>query len=173
MSWLIGNLDNLGPVAAKTALLVAIAVVGLRLVERRTLARLRPFDVVTVVALGAIIGRTATSTTTSFLQGATATLTLLGVHELLGRARYLGWVRRFTEHRVRVLMHEGKFLPRQLWVCGLTRSDVESALRTHGVTDRTQVRYLLYEPDGAFTVVERDRGGELIRAAVHPTGGGA
>lgn len=166
MSWLIGDIHTLGPIAAKTALLAVTAVAGLRLSERRTLARLRPFDVVTVIAVGAVIGRAAIATSTSHLEGATALLILFVVHQLLSRARYHQWLRRLTEHRIRILIRDGRMLPAQLWWCGLTRSDVEAALRAQGVSDLAEVRLLLYEAEGAFTVVGHDRSGELVQAAM-------
>ncbi len=166
MSWLIGDIHTLGPIAAKTALLILTAVLGLRLGERRTLARLRPFDVVVMIAVGAVIGRAATSSGTSYLQGATALLVLFVMHQILSRARYYRSLRRFTEHRIRILIRDGQMLPGQLRWCGLTRSDVEAALREHGVSDLSEVRVLLYEAEGAFTVVGRDRSGELIQSAV-------
>ena len=48
---------DLGWVAAKAALLFGVAIIGLRIVARRTLAQLSIYDFVTAVAIGAIVGR--------------------------------------------------------------------------------------------------------------------
>ena len=85
MSPLIGNHSELGWTAAKALLLFAVAVVGLRLSERRVVAQLNVFDFVVTVAVGAIVGRTATSSTESFATGAVALITLLLAHRLRGR----------------------------------------------------------------------------------------
>ncbi|HUO40410.1 MAG TPA: DUF421 domain-containing protein, partial [Mycobacterium sp.] len=66
MSYLIGHCSALGWTALKALLLFAVTVIGLRLSERRILAELNVFDLAVIVAVGAIIGRTATSSTTSF-----------------------------------------------------------------------------------------------------------
>jgi hypothetical protein len=63
---LIGGAGGLGWVAVKAVLLFAVAVIGLRLGERRTLAQLSAFDFAVAVAIGAIIGRGATASDTSF-----------------------------------------------------------------------------------------------------------
>ena len=68
---------GLGWVAVKAVLLFAVAVIGLRLGERRTLAQLSAFDFTVAVAIGSIIGRTVTVASTSFATGAVALVTLL------------------------------------------------------------------------------------------------
>lgn len=171
MSWLIGNLHSLGPTAAKMALLILSAVAGYRLSERRTLARLRPFDVVAFTAVGAVIGRAATSSNTSYLQGLTALLVIFAVHQLLSRSRFIPVLRKLTEHRLRILIRDGRVIPSQLWWCGLTRSDIDSALRERGVYDSGEVGLLLYEAEGAFTVVGRDGSGNLIQDAIQQATG--
>lgn len=143
-----------------------------RISERRALARLRPFDVVALTAVGAVIGRTATSPTTSYLQGAVALLVLLGEHQILSRTRFHPLLRRFTEHRLRILIRDGQLQSAQLRWCGLTRSDIESALRERGVYGLHEVRFLLYEAEGAFTVVRRDDVGDLIQSAVQEAASG-
>jgi len=53
---LVGGTGGLGWVAVKAVLMFAVTIVGLRLGERRTLARLGAFDFAVAVAIGAIIG---------------------------------------------------------------------------------------------------------------------
>jgi Predicted membrane protein len=63
---LVGGTGGLGWVAVKAVLMFAVAVIGLRLGERRTLAQLGAFDFAVAVAIGAIIGRTVTAPSASF-----------------------------------------------------------------------------------------------------------
>ena len=58
---LVGETGGLGWVAVKAVLMFAMAVIGLRLGERRTLAQLGAFDFAVTVAIGAIISRTVTA----------------------------------------------------------------------------------------------------------------
>jgi uncharacterized membrane protein YcaP (DUF421 family) len=55
MSQLIGGAGGLGWVVVKAVLMFAVAVVGLRLGERRTLAQLGAFDFAVAVAIGSIM----------------------------------------------------------------------------------------------------------------------
>jgi hypothetical protein len=59
MAWLTGHWNETWMVAAKAVLLYMTALAGLRFGTRRTLAQMSPFDFITAVAMGAIIGRTA------------------------------------------------------------------------------------------------------------------
>src|SRR5258708_9085768 len=84
---LIGGASGLGWVAVKAVLLFAVAVIGLRLGERRTLAQLGAFDFAVAVAVGAIIGRGATASGTSFATSAVALVTFLVAHPVVAMLR--------------------------------------------------------------------------------------
>ena len=153
MEELFGGAGGLGWVAVKAVLLFAVAVVGLRLGERRTLAQLSAFDFTVAVAIGSIIGRTATAPSTSFATGAVALVTLLAVHRFVALARRHSRVARAIDHPPRVLIARGRIQHRELAWAGLTSPDVYMLLRQHGVSDLSQVGYLLYEPRGRTTLI--------------------
>lgn len=149
---LVGGTSGLGWVAVKAVLLFALAVIGLRLGERRTLAQLSAFDFAVAVAIGAIIGRTATSPT-PFATGAVALVTLLVAHRLVALLRRHSRIARVIDHPPRVLVARGKIQDRELARAGLTTADVYALLRRQGVGDLGQVGYLLYETRGATTLI--------------------
>jgi uncharacterized membrane protein YcaP (DUF421 family) len=156
---------------AKAVLMFAVAVVGLRLGERRTLAQLGAFDFAVAVAIGSIIGRTVTASDTSFLTGAVALVTLLAVHRLVALARRRSRIARAFDHPPRVLVAQGKIQRRELARAGLTDADVHALLRQQGVDDLGRVGYLLYETRGATTLVGADREpGPLTRDVLSSAG---
>ena len=168
---LIGGAGGLGWVAVKAVLLFAVAVIGLRLGERRTLAQLGAFDFAVAVAIGSIIGRTVSASDTSFLTGAVALVTLLAVHRLVALARRHSRIARAIDHPPRVLVARGAIQEREAARAGLTTADVYALLRRHGVEDLNQVGYLLYETRGATTLVGADREpGPLTRDALSAAG---
>jgi uncharacterized membrane protein YcaP (DUF421 family) len=155
-SWLTGQGPGLAIVAAKAALMFAVAALGLRTSTRRTLAQWTAIDFCAAVAIGAIIGRTAVSSTQSFAVGAVALVTLLLVHRVVTLARYSRWFAKLVDHRVRVLLVHGELRRSQLYVCGLTENDVLAKLRQQGVRDLSELRYVLYETKGELTIVRED-----------------
>ncbi len=165
--------SQVGVVAGKAALMYAVAVFGLRLGERRTVAEWTIIDFVTAVAIGAIVGRTALAETQSFVTGVVALLVLVAVHRLVSLLRFHPHLRNLFDHRVRVLVHDGTLRRGQLRRCGLVDEDVFAKLREHGVFDLAELQYVLYEGNGAITVVRRDVSGNipLARVALDGSGG--
>lgn len=172
MSWLTGQWGDLGIVAAKAALIYMMALVGLRLAQRRTLAQWTIIDFAAAVATGAIMGRTAVAQGQSFLFGAVALLTFVSAHWLVSFSRFQPWLAKMVDHRVRVLVHDGTIRGNQLRMCGLTESDLLSHLRQRGYFSLADLRYVLYEPKGSLTVVKRDVGdADLVQAGLRDSAG--
>lgn len=168
---LVGGTGGLGWVAVKAVLMFAVAVIGLRLGERRTLAQLGAFDFAVAVAIGAIVGRTVTASSASFATGAVALVTLLVAHRLVAFARRHSRIARIIDHPPRVLVAGGKIQDRELARAGLTTADVHALLRQQGVGDLGQVGYLLYETRGATTLIGIDREpGPLMRNGLSAAG---
>lgn len=171
MRELIGGAAGLGWVAVKAVLLFAVAVIGLRLGERRTLAQLSAFDFTVAVAIGSIIGRTVTAASTSFATGAVALVTLLAVHRLVALARRNRQIARAVDHPPRALIADGKVRHRELAMAGLTLADVHVLLRQHDISDLSQVGYLLYEPGGQTTLIPADEEpGQVMRQGLAAAG---
>jgi uncharacterized membrane protein YcaP (DUF421 family) len=168
---LIGGASGLGWVAVKAALLFSVAVIGLRLGERRTIAQLSAFDFAIAVAVGAIIGRGATASDTSFATSAVALVTLLAAHRAVAILRLHSRVARLIDHPPRVLVARGELQRRELVRAGLTDADVYALLREHGLGDLGQVGYLIYEPRGTVTVIGTGREpGPLGQDALNASG---
>jgi len=153
MQELLGGASGLGWVVVKAVLLFLVAVIGLRIGERRTVAQLSTWDFAVAVAIGTIIGRTATVPSTSFLTGAVALLALLAVHRVVAFARRHSHVARAIDFPPCLLVVGGKIRQREIASAGLTATDVFMLLRLHGVSDLSEVGYLLYEPSGRTTLI--------------------
>lgn len=127
------------------------------------LAELNVFDLVVTVAVGAIVGRTATSSTTSFATGAVALVTLLVIHRSVAFAHRRGWLGALLDRRPLVLLEHDRPQPRGLRSAGLTERDVYRLLRQAGESDPQALEYVLYEDRAKMTIV---RPGQLDGAAV-------
>ncbi|HEY3934458.1 MAG TPA: hypothetical protein VGL65_07535, partial [Gemmatimonadales bacterium] len=69
---LIGDPPAAVDAAIKTSALFLTAAILFRFMERRTLAEFAPFDWIAAVAAGAIVGRAATASDTSWLNATAA-----------------------------------------------------------------------------------------------------
>lgn len=138
--------------ALKAFALFATAVTAFRLVLRRTIAEFTPFDWVTAVAIGAIVGRTATAADTSWCTGTAALLALIAAHDLVARLRFVPWVRRLVDPPVRVLISDGEVDEANPKRCRLTHGDLEAILRQHGQRAPEGVRLAVFETKGVVAV---------------------
>ena len=151
-------------------LLFIVAVFGLRLSERRLLAEFNAFDFAVTVAVGAIVGRTATSSNTSFATGLVALATLLVAHRLVAALRQRGLLGGLLDRRPLILVAQGRMQAPALRSAGLTRGDVYRLLRQAGQGDLDTLQYVLYET-GGITIVRTDRPyGEAIRVGLADAG---
>lgn len=138
--------------ALKALALFLTAAAAFRLTLRRTIAEFTPFDWVTGVAVGAIVGRTATSSHTSWLTGTAALLALIGAHDVVARLRFIPWVRRLVDPPVRVLIRDGQLDQRNLRRCKITSADLDAILREHGHRTPDDVRLAVCETKGVVSI---------------------
>ncbi len=80
-------------------------------------------------------------------------MAIVAVHRLLSVLRFSPLVGKLVDHRVRVLVTDGRVRRRQLRLCGLTDNDLFAELRLQGVFALTDVRYVLYESKGGLSIV--------------------
>ncbi|WP_079926144.1 DUF421 domain-containing protein [Mycobacterium sp. AT1] len=150
---LIGDLPAAVDAVIKTSALFLTAAVLFRITERRTLAEFAPFDWIAAVAAGAIVGRTAIASDTSWLTATAALLCLLTTHAMLSRLRYVPVFRRLIDRPLQVLIRDGQVDRRMLRRCGLTRSDLDAVLRQHGYHSAQRVHLAILEANGGISVL--------------------
>jgi uncharacterized membrane protein YcaP (DUF421 family) len=155
--WLLGDWRTVGFVALSTILIYGTTVLGMRASERRTIAEASPFDLVVVVGLGAIVGRTATAESPSYVQATVAVATLVVAHRLLAWTRLRSpRLARSLDRLPLVLVRNGEIVHDDLVTGHLTEPDLWAMLRQHGVRGLDEVLLVVLEHDGQISVVRRD-----------------
>jgi uncharacterized membrane protein YcaP (DUF421 family) len=143
------------------ALQVAIATVAiylafvllLRLLGQRTVATLSVVDLACVMAVGALVGRTALLAVPSLVTGLVGLVTLLVTHRgvsVLQRSTSLG--RRLRAEPV-LLAEDGRLLPDAMRRVRLTPEEMNQQLRQAGVTSLGQVACVVLETNGQISVL--------------------
>jgi len=132
--------------------LFVTAAAAFRFTGRRTIAQFSPFDWVTAVAVGAIVGRSATAADTSWATAAAALMSLIATHGIVTRLRFVPLLRRLIDPPTQVLVEHGRVDDTTLRRCGLTRADLDAELRQHGCDSARDVRLALLEAKGVVSV---------------------
>jgi uncharacterized membrane protein YcaP (DUF421 family) len=168
---LIGDGHSVADAAVKTLALFLTATVVFRLTARRTVAEFAPFDWIAAVATGAIVGRAATATDTSWLAATAALISLLLTHGALARLRFIPAVRKLIDPPLHVLIRDGCIDRRNLRRCGLTTADLQAVLRQHGQCNADNVHLAVFEAKGAVSIVPAAALGRMAPADLNRSGG--
>lgn len=134
----------------------AALVVLLRNSGKRSLAKLNAFDLVVTVALGSSLATVLLSKDVAALEGLAAFLVLVGCQYALTwlsvRSR---WVRSLLKSEPRVLLWRGEPLPQVLRAERVSLEELESAVRSHGMSGLSEAGAVVLETDGSLNVVRQ------------------
>ena len=152
--WLAGDWRSVGFVAVSAALIYLSVVVAVRLGERRTLTEMTTYDFAVAIALGSIIGRTATTADPSYVKGVAAVAALLGCHHALSALRLRSpLARRLIDRQPIELVRDGTVSADGLRRARMTPADLDMVVREHGVATAQQAALVMLEGRGAFSVI--------------------
>ena len=159
--WLLGSWRSIVYVAGSAVLIYVSTVLAVRyLGQRRTLTEMTVFDFTVAVALGATVARTATTPRPTYAQGLAVVVTLLLTHNAIGALRMrCPPLRRVFDRGVIVVVSDGVVDEEALHRAHLTVDDLATTLRQHGVGSLADVRSLVLESRGAFSVLRADATG--------------
>jgi uncharacterized membrane protein YcaP (DUF421 family) len=145
-------------VAGTTAGIYVFLIVGLRLFGRRQLAQLTGLDLVVVLLLGSAVETAMIHGDLSLPAGLISAGTLFVMNRLL-TVVFLHSPRlsQLVNGGPILLVHDGEVIESQCRRVGMTRPDLDAALRGRGYADPASVREAVYETDGTISVVDAGR----------------
>lgn len=146
-------------IVIRASVMFAILFGLLRLMGKRELGQMTPFELVMLVVLGDLIQQGVTHNDFS-LTGAT-----LAIATFAFWASVLGWVsyrwpraERAIEGEPRVLICDGVLIEASLKRDRLTRREVESEMRLAGIAHVRDVAWAILEPEGRISFIKRGDG---------------
>lgn len=135
-------------------------VVFLRVSGKRTLSKMNAFDLVVTVALGSTLATVLLAKDVALAEGMAAFALLIGLQFVVTWSSVrVRWVRRLATGEPLMLLYSGKFLPAALRQARVTEDEIRAAVRSAGVDSLDQVRAVVLETDGSFSVVRPGEGG--------------
>lgn len=153
-----------------TAMFFAVFLL-LRLLGKRELGQMAPFEVVMLVVMGDLIQQGITHNDFS-ITGATLAISTFAFWGLV-----LGWIayvsprfKKVLEGEPRVIIRDGELLENNLRRDRMTRGEVESEMRLAGIGSMRDVAWGILEPQGKISFIKRATDDDPVRRDV---GGGA
>ncbi|QXC61784.1 DUF421 domain-containing protein [Aquihabitans sp. G128] len=144
------------PLADKVVRTIAVylgLVVLLRLAGKRDLAQLNSFDLVVLLLLSNVVQNAVIGPDNSLLGGLLGAVVLIALNAALVRASVRwGWFNRAVEGSATALVHDGAYVDAGLREVGLSRSEVDTALRRQGASSVGEVAEATILPGGTISV---------------------
>ena len=148
-------------IVLRATVMFAILFGLLRLMGKRELGQMTPFELVMLVVVGDLIQQGITHNDFS-LTGATLAIATFAFWTVV-----LGWVvylspraQRMVEGTPRVLIRDGALVEGNLRRDRLTRTEIESEMRLAGIAHLKDVAWAILEPEGKISFIRSD-GGEI------------
>ncbi|MBZ8177509.1 DUF421 domain-containing protein [Corynebacterium poyangense] len=131
-----------------------------RLFGQRILTATTSLEAVVVVMFGAVAGRVIIGEPPSLAAGAIGLCTLVIMELVFGRIRR--YARRRSDHGIfRVdpvlIVAHGKAIPQLQRKARVSREDIAVFLRRNGLTQLSQVRYMILESSGTLSIIRADQ----------------
>jgi uncharacterized membrane protein YcaP (DUF421 family) len=125
----------------------------LRVVGKRQVGELAPFDLVVLLILSECVQNALIADDKSVTGGLIVAATLFGLNQAVG---HISWrdkrIERLLEGTPRVLVRHGHVLNDVLAEEQITHSELLEALRREGCSSLSRVRYAVLEPGGDITI---------------------
>ena len=151
-------------IVLRASVMFAILFALLRLMGKRELGQMTPFELVMLVVVGDLIQQGITHNDFS-LTGATLAIATFAFWTVV-----LGWVvylspraQRVVEGAPRVLIRDGALIKGNLRRDRLTVAEIESEMRLAGIAHLKDVAWAILEPEGRISFIKKDSGGDSPR----------
>jgi len=150
-------LSGLWQIAARTAAVYFMVLIGVRLAGKREVGQMTPFDLTLLLLLSNSVQNAMTGPDNSLVGGAVAALTLFVLNFLI--AEYSGANRRFrkwVQGSPSLLIHNGDILTAHMAKEHVTMDELERSLREHGIHSAKDVSIGVLEVDGSMSFLKYD-----------------
>jgi uncharacterized membrane protein YcaP (DUF421 family) len=151
--------SDVGRIAVVAAMLFVVVVAVLRLAGQQALAQMSGFDVIVTVTLGSIVASAILTPSLTVADALVAVITLLALQ------RFTRWVQSRwlpAHHAVReaprVVLWDGQLLEDRLRDAKVSGDEVRAAVRKSGFRSLSEVRAVVLENDGQWSVVAKRDG---------------
>lgn len=148
-------------IVLRAGVMFAILYCVIRLMGKRELAQLTPFELVTLMVLGDLAQQAVTHSDTSL------TGDLLAIATFAFLASALSWItfksrraEKLLDGTPQVIVRNGQLLKENLKRDRVTVAEVESQMRLAGISRIDQIAYAIIEPQGPISFIRKD-GDEL------------
>ena len=145
-------------IVARAAVMFFVLYVLLRIMGKRELGQLTPFELVVMIVLGDLIQQAVTHNDFSLTGAILAVSTFAFLAIAMSWLTYLSpRAEKLLDGEPRVVIRNGKLLKENLRRDRMTQSEVESEMRLAGIATMDQVAWAILEPQGKISFIKKDK----------------
>jgi len=127
-----------------------------RVIGRRELSTLQPFDLILLIVLGDLIQQGLTQDDYSVTGAVIAVSTIAVLQVLTSYVSFrFSWARRILDGEPLVLVQDGKVIEKNLRRERLTADDVAEKARASQIASLKDVQWAVFEPSGAISFIPK------------------
>ncbi len=147
----------LAEIAARTAAIYIVVLLGVRLSGKREVGQMTPFDLTLLLLISNAVQNAMTGPDTSLIGGVVAAATLLVLNYFVaevsgGNRRF----RRFIQGQPSLLIHDGEIITSHMTKEHVSMDELQRALREHGIGSYHEVALAVLEVDGSISCLKYD-----------------
>lgn len=147
-------------IVLRATVIFAALYVLVRLMGKRELGEMTPFELIVLVVIGDLIQQGVTQNDFSVTGAIIAISTIAFLALLMSWATYLWpWAERALEGEPRVIVRDGALVEANVRRNLLTRSEIESEMRLAGIGRMSDVAWAILEPRGRMSFIQRSGSG--------------
>ena len=144
-------------IVGRAAIMFVLLYVLLRLMGKRELGQLTPFELVVMIVLGDLIQQGVPHNDFSLTGALLAISTFAFLAILMSWITYLSpRAEKLLDGEPRVVIRDGVLLKDNLRRDRITQSEVESEMRLAGIAQMEQVAWAILEPQGKISFIKKD-----------------
>lgn len=143
-------------VVARSAVVYLVLLALLRFGGKRHVGQLSIADLVLVLLIANGVQNAMVGENTTLIGGLAAALTLVVIDRIIDRtSERSDRIRMALEGEPRILIRDGVMLERALREEGVTKGDLMSAVRQHGIADIDDIDLAVLETNGSISVIPK------------------
>ena len=147
----------------RTTILYALVVIVIRLMGKRQIGELEPFELVVTIMISDLASLPMQDTRLPLINGVIPILTLLFIQILLSEVEIKSKViRNVLDGKPTILIKDGKVDTNQLSKQRLSLSELLEELRIQGCIDVNDIAYAIWETNGQLSVIRKSENGNNI-----------
>ena len=152
----IKSWNDIGDAVLSALLFYVVIVVMVRIVGKRSTAQLNNFDWIINITVGSIAASGILLDSVPALRAVAAIISLAALQFTLTWLvlRY-EWASKLVKASPTLLTHKGEFLDEQMRKSRVSKEEIFSTLREHGMTSLDEANWIILENDGQLTVIPR------------------